>query len=156
MCGIVGIASRHPVTDREWLSIGCAAMAHRGPDDSGSWWSSNGNVGLAHRRLAIIDLSPGGHQPMHDEANHLSIVFNGEIYNYVDLRDILKAKGHKFQTQSDTEVVLAAYSEWGLECLSQLNGMFAIALYDEKKRRLFLARDRAGEKPLFYSVTGSE
>src|SRR5438045_826124 len=112
MCGIVGIASRHPVTDREWLSIGCTAMAHRGPDGSGSWWSRSGDVGLAHRRLAIIDLSPGGHQPMHDETNHLHIVFNGEIYNYLDLRDILKAKGHKFRTQSDTEVVLAAYSEW--------------------------------------------
>jgi asparagine synthase (glutamine-hydrolysing) len=156
MCGIAGIASRRRVTDRQWLNAGCAAMAHRGPDDSGVWWSPNGNVGLGHRRLAIIDLSPGGHQPMHDQANHLSMVFNGEIYNYVDLRDILKAKGHKFQTQSDTEVVLAAYAEWGLECLSHLNGMFAIALYDAKKGLLFLARDRAGEKPLFYSATGSE
>jgi asparagine synthase (glutamine-hydrolysing) len=156
MCGIIGIASRHPILNREWLDTGCSAMAHRGPDDSGCWWSADGNVGLAQRRLAIIDLSPGGHQPMHHEANHLSIVFNGEIYNYLDLRDILKAKGHTFRTQSDTEVVLAAYSEWGLECLSHLNGMFAIALYDSKNKRLFLARDRAGEKPLFYSVTGDE
>jgi asparagine synthase (glutamine-hydrolysing) len=156
MCGIVGVASRHPLLNREWLNTGCTAMAHRGPDDSGSWWSAGRNVGLAHRRLAIIDLSPGGHQPMHDEAMNLSIVFNGEIYNYVDLRDILKAKGHKFRTQSDTEVVLAAYSEWGPECLSHLNGMFAIALYDEKRKLLFLARDRAGEKPLFYSVAGNE
>jgi asparagine synthase (glutamine-hydrolysing) len=156
MCGIIGVASRHPILNREWLDTGCTAMAHRGPDDSGSWWSADGNVGLAQRRLAIIDLSPGGHQPMHHEADHLSIVFNGEIYNYLDLRDILKAKGHKFRTQSDTEVVLAAYSEWGLECLSHLNGMFAIALYDAKNKRLLLARDRAGEKPLFYSVTGNE
>jgi asparagine synthase (glutamine-hydrolysing) len=131
-------------------------MAHRGPDDSGSWWSASGNVGLAQRRLAIIDLSPGGHQPMHDETNRLSIVFNGEIYNYLDLRDLLAAKGHKFRTQSDTEVVLAAYHEWGTDCLAHLNGMFAIALYDAATNVLFLARDRAGEKPLFYSVTGDE
>jgi asparagine synthase (glutamine-hydrolysing) len=131
-------------------------MAHRGPDDSGSWWSASGNVGLAQRRLAIIDLSPGGHQPMHDETNRLSIVFNGEIYNYLDLREQLAAKGHKFRTQSDTEVVLAAYHEWGTDCLAHLNGMFAIALYDAATNVLFLARDRAGEKPLFYSVTGDE
>jgi asparagine synthase (glutamine-hydrolysing) len=152
MCGIVGVASRHPATDREWLGVGCAAMVHRGPDDSGLWWSANGNVGLAQTRLAIIDLSPGGHQPMHDEANRLSIVFNGEIYNYLDLREQLAAKGHKFHSQSDTEVVLAAYHEWGTECLAHLNGMFAIALYDGSSDRLFLARDRAGEKPLFYSA----
>ncbi|MET3908974.1 asparagine synthase (glutamine-hydrolyzing) [Bradyrhizobium sp. S3.3.6] len=156
MCGIVGIASQRPVTDRKWLDVGCAAMMHRGPDDGGSWWSAKGNVGLAQRRLAIIDLSPGGHQPMHSDANHLSIVFNGEIYNYLDLRDLLKAKGHVFVTQSDTEVVLAAYAEWGTDCLAHLNGMFAIALYDHDKKLLFLARDRAGEKPLFYSVAGSE
>lgn len=156
MCGIIGVASRYPFANREWLDAGCTAMAHRGPDDSGSWWSANGNVGLAQRRLAIIDLSPGGHQPMHHEGNRLSIVFNGEIYNYLDLRDLLKAKGHKFVTQSDTEVVLAAYSEWGTDCLSHLNGMFAIALYDDSKKLLFLARDRAGEKPLFYAPTGNE
>jgi asparagine synthase (glutamine-hydrolysing) len=152
MCGIVGVASRHATTDREWLSVGCAAMVHRGPDDDGIWWSANGNVGLAQTRLAIIDLSPGGHQPMHDQANRLSIVFNGEIYNYLDLREQLAAKGHKFHTQSDTEVVLAAYHEWGTDCLAHLNGMFAIALYDGSRNLLFLARDRAGEKPLFYSA----
>lgn len=156
MCGIIGVASTSPVPNRQWLEAGCAAMAHRGPDDSGSWWSANGKVGLAQRRLAIIDLSPGGHQPMHHEASRLSIVFNGEIYNYLDLRDLLKAKGHKFHTQSDTEVVLAAYSEWGTDCLTHLNGMFAIALYDERKETLFIARDRCGEKPLFYSATSRE
>jgi asparagine synthase (glutamine-hydrolysing) len=156
MCGIIGVASRHSLSNRGWLKAGCTAMAHRGPDDSGSWWSANGNVGLAQRRLAIIDLSPGGHQPMHHEDDRLSIVFNGEIYNYLDLRDQLKAKGHRFVTQSDTEVILAAYSEWGTDCLAHLNGMFAIALYDDSKKILFLARDRAGEKPLFYSATSSE
>jgi asparagine synthase (glutamine-hydrolysing) len=156
MCGIIGVASRYPFSNREWLDAGCTAMAHRGPDDSGSWWSATGNVGLAQRRLAIIDLSPGGHQPMHHEGRRLSVVFNGEIYNYLDLRDELKAKGHKFVTQSDTEVVLAAYSEWGTDCLSHLNGMFAIALYDDSRKLLFLARDRGGEKPLFYAATGNE
>ncbi|MET4119763.1 asparagine synthase (glutamine-hydrolyzing) [Bradyrhizobium sp. JR1.5] len=156
MCGIIGVASRRPLASREWLDAGCAAMAHRGPDDGGSWWSAKGNVGLAQRRLAIIDLSPGGHQPMHYAANRLTIVFNGEIYNYLDLRDLLRSKGHKFTTQSDTEVVLAAYSEWGTDCLSHLNGMFALALYDDDKKRLFLARDRAGEKPMFYAVKDSE
>jgi asparagine synthase (glutamine-hydrolysing) len=133
MCGIIGVASRRALACREWLDAGCAAMAHRGPDDSGSWWSANGNVGLAQRRLAIIDLSPGGHQPMHYATNRLTIVFNGEIYNYLDLRDHLRSKGHKFATQSDTEVVLAAYSEWGTDCLSHLNGMFALALYDDER-----------------------
>ncbi|HEV7876764.1 asparagine synthase (glutamine-hydrolyzing) [Bradyrhizobium sp.] len=152
MCGIVGVASRQAITDREWLGAGCAAMAHRGPDDNGIWWSPNGTVGLAQTRLAIIDLSPGGHQPMHDETNRLSIVFNGEIYNYLDLRPQLMALGHKFHTESDTEVVLAAYHQWGTDCLAHLNGMFALALYDGKRNLLFLARDRAGEKPMFYST----
>lgn len=156
MCGIIGVASQRRVMDRKWLDAGCAAMMHRGPDDGGSWWSAEGNVGLAQRRLAIIDLSPGGHQPMHREANGLSIVFNGEIYNYRDLRDLLKAKGYKFYTQSDTEVVLAAYAEWGTDCLAHLNGMFAIALYDAHSQLLFLARDRAGEKPLFYAKIRDE
>src|SRR4051795_3675170 len=156
MCAIIGVASRRTLTSREWLALGSATMAHRGPDDSGIWWSSEGTVGLAQRRLALIDLSPGGHQPMRHEDNQLTIVFNGEIYNYLELRDLLKAKGHEFRTESDTEVVLAAYSELGVECLSHLNGMFAIALYDERNRQLFLARDRVGEKPLFYSANSNE
>jgi asparagine synthase (glutamine-hydrolysing) len=139
-----------------WLDAGCNAMQHRGPDDAGSWWSANRTVGLAQRRLAIIDLSPGGHQPMHDEAHSLTIVFNGEIYNYLELRSLLMSKGHRFRTQSDTEVILAAYHEWGTDCLAHLNGMFAIALYDQRSNLLFLARDRAGEKPLFYSLINSE
>jgi asparagine synthase (glutamine-hydrolysing) len=156
MCGIIGVASRSPVTNPAWLDAGRDAMQHRGPDDSGSWWSANRTVGLAQRRLAIIDLSPGGHQPMQDEAGSLTIVFNGEIYNYLELRSLLMSKGHRFRTQSDTEVILAAYREWGTDCLAHLNGMFAIALYDERSNVLLLARDRAGEKPLFYSVTDGE
>ncbi len=125
-------------------------MTHRGPDDAGEWWSDDGRVGLAQRRLSIIDLSSAGHQPMHDASGMLSIVFNGEIYNFVNLRDDLAAKGYSFQSHSDTEVILAAYREWGTQCLLRFNGMFAFALYDARKQTVFLARDRAGEKPLFY------
>lgn len=150
MCGITGIASQVPVSDRAWLTAGRDAMRHRGPDDAGEWWSEDCRLGFGHRRLAIIDLSPAGHQPMHDLQGDLCIVFNGEIYNFADLRLELEAKGHAFRSQSDTEVILAAYREWGTECLSRLNGMFAFAIYDGRKRQLFMARDRAGEKPLFY------
>jgi asparagine synthase (glutamine-hydrolysing) len=129
-------------------------MAHRGPDDAGEWWSADRRVGLGHRRLAIIDLTPSGHQPMHDVAGELCIVFNGEIYNFADLRRELAAKGHSFRSHSDTEVILCAYREWGTNCVSRFNGMFAFALYDARQALLFMARDRAGEKPLFYTVSG--
>jgi asparagine synthase (glutamine-hydrolysing) len=125
-------------------------MTHRGPDDAGEWWSSDGRVGLAHRRLSIIDLSPAGHQPMHDASGVLSIVFNGEIYNFAELRAQLIALGHSFRSHSDTEVILFAYRQWGTDCLARLNGMFAFALFDARQQTVFLARDRAGEKPLFY------
>ena len=153
MCGIVGTAAKAPVAQRAWLAAGRDAMTHRGPDDAGEWWSDDGRVGLAHRRLSIIDLSPAGHQPMHDATGALSIVFNGEIYNFAELREELAAKGHAFRSHSDTEVILAAYREWGANCLSHLNGMFAFALYDARRQTVFLARDRAGEKPLFYHHT---
>ncbi len=130
-------------------------MMHRGPDDSGSWWLAEGHIGLAQRRLAIIDLSPGGHQPMHYKGNRLSVVFNGEI-TYVDLRDQLKAKGHQFSSQSDTESPAGATADC-VDCLAHLNGMFAIALYGIMRRRFcLLARDRAGEKPLFDAVTADQ
>jgi asparagine synthase (glutamine-hydrolysing) len=150
MCGIVGIVSNSPQAQRAWLAIGRDAMTHRGPDDAGEWWSGDGRVGLAQRRLAIIDLSPAGHQPMHDASGTLSIVFNGEIYNFTDLREELIAKGHSFRSHSDTEVVLAAYREWGTDCLVRFNGMFAFALFDARQHTVLIARDRAGEKPLFY------
>ncbi|SRR6266571_1573952 len=156
MCGIVGFVSNHPIVDRAWLTVGRDALHHRGPDGAGVWWSSDGRAGLAHRRLAVIDLSPGGHQPMSDASGHLCITFNGEIYNYRDLRRELEAHGHSFRTASDTEVLLEAYRAWGTDCLSRLNGMYAFALYDSTSRRLFLARDRAGEKPLFYSYTAGK
>ena len=156
MCGIVGIAGHQAADNREWLAIARDSMQHRGPDDKGEWWSDDRCVGLGHRRLAIVDLSQAGHQPMSDPMDELSIVFNGEIYNFVDLRAELMQKGHIFRSHSDTEVILAAYREWGSDCLSRFNGMFAFALYDSRQRQLFIARDRAGEKPLFYSAHGGQ
>lgn len=152
MCGINGVVSRHPIVDGAWLVNGRDAMIHRGPDDFGSWWSEDKRVGLAQRRLSIIDLSDAGHQPMLDRGGRFAIVFNGEIYNYPDLREELIAKGHFFYSNSDTEVLLAAYLEWGKECLSKLGGMFAFCIYDKREQKVFVARDRAGEKPLFYRL----
>lgn len=150
MCGIIGIASRSPVADQELLLTQRDLLTHRGPDEAGVWWSDDRTVGFAHRRLAIIDLSPGGHQPMSACGGQIQIIYNGEIYNYRELRAELEGSGYRFQTRSDTEVILAAYQTWGTECVSRLNGMFAFALYDRSRHRVFLARDRAGEKPLFY------
>jgi asparagine synthase (glutamine-hydrolysing) len=152
MCGIIGIASTIPVTDRDWLVRGRDAMRHRGPDGCGEFWSPDGRVGLGHRRLAVIDLSAAGQQPMTDPSGTLKIVYNGEIYNFTDLRAQLANIGHVFRTHTDTEVILAAYREWGVACLERLNGMFAFALYDAAQDWLFMARDRAGEKPLFYAL----
>ena len=151
MCGIIGIASRSPIRDQEWLRDGRDAMAHRGPDDADNWWSTDGRVGLGHRRLAIIDLSPAGHQPMQDSTG-LTVVLNGEIYNFQEVRRELQDKGHDFHSHSDTEVILSAYREWGTDCVSRFLGMFSFALYDSRRQTLFMARDRAGEKPLFYAV----
>jgi asparagine synthase (glutamine-hydrolysing) len=152
MCGLVGIASICSVVSRSWLVAGRDSMMHRGPDDAGEWWSGDGRVGLAHRRLSILDLTPAGHQPMRDEQRGLAIVFNGEIYNFRELRAELEKYGYGFRSSSDTEVLLAAYDAWGTDCLSRLNGMFAFALYDARRQTVFLARDRAGEKPLFYHL----
>lgn len=150
MCGILGLVSSH-LPDESILIAMRDALSHRGPDDSGLWFSDDNKVCLSQRRLAIIDLSPDGHQPMTDGVN--SITFNGEIYNYLDLRTELRSKGHVFYTASDTEVILAAYREWGSECVLRLNGMFAFGLYDRRRGELFIARDRAGEKPLYYWLT---
>lgn len=153
MCGIIGVASRTPIATREALENGRDAFCHRGPDAAGTWWSEDNRVGLGHRRLAIIDLSERGRQPMADTRDDYRIVFNGEIYNFQAVRETLAARGHVFQSRSDTEVVLEAYREWGTDCLSHLHGMFALALFDRATHTLFLARDRAGEKPLFYRRT---
>jgi asparagine synthase (glutamine-hydrolysing) len=124
-------------------------MIHRGPNDAGEWWSEDGRVGLGHRRLSILDLSLAGHQPMRFKEKGLAIVFNGEIYNYQDIRREL-SEGNQWKGNSDTEVLLAAYAKWGTDCLRHLNGMFAFAIYDEQTKQLFIARDRAGKKPLYY------
>lgn len=153
MCGIAGIVSRVPFNDRDLLVSMRDTMFHRGPDDAGSWWSDDRRIGFAHRRLAIIDLSPAGRQPMRNADGTVWITFNGEVYNYRELRDELTRRGHRFRTSSDTEVILEAYRAWGVNCLSYLDGMFALALYDSSARHILLARDRAGEKPLFYRQT---
>ncbi|HMA40290.1 MAG TPA: asparagine synthase (glutamine-hydrolyzing) [Gemmatimonadales bacterium] len=152
MCGIVGIASRAPVGERDVLAVMRDTMRHRGPDDAGLWWSPDGRVGLGHRRLAVIDVSPAGRQPMVDPHSRVCITFNGEIYNYRELRRELCASGGCFRSSSDTEVILRAYLRWGDECLSRLRGMFAFALWDSQRQSLLLARDRCGEKPLFYWI----
>ena len=130
MCGIVGKISftQAEVSPEDIQSMG-QALSHRGPDDSGVFLSSDKKVGLGHRRLAIIDLSPKGHQPMAFQSRY-HIVFNGEIYNFQELRSDLEKRGHQFQTESDTEVLLALYAEYGKDCVQHLRGMFAFALYD--------------------------
>jgi asparagine synthase (glutamine-hydrolysing) len=125
------------------------SLAHRGPDDAGLWASAADGVTLASRRLAILDLSPRGHMPMHDTSGNLTVVFNGEIYNFLELRRVLQ-KIYSFQSHSDTEVLLAAYSAWGPDFLHLLDGMFAFAIWDSKEHSLFAARDRFGEKPFYY------
>ncbi|MBH9538235.1 XrtA/PEP-CTERM system amidotransferase [Novosphingopyxis sp. YJ-S2-01] len=151
MCGIAGIfhiGTAKPV-DPARVRTMTDAISHRGPDGSGVWTAPG--VGLGHRRLSIIDLE-GSLQPMGYADGRFQIVFNGEIYNFQALRSELEAKGHVFATEGDTEVILAAYAQWGEACLSRLNGMFAFAIYDQADRRLFLARDRLGVKPLFYAA----
>ncbi|HEU5310859.1 MAG TPA: asparagine synthetase B, partial [Candidatus Eisenbacteria bacterium] len=154
MCGIAGVIEFANPADLSPSALERMAgvLRHRGPDDQGFYVS--GGTGLAHRRLSIIDLSPGGHQPKLSEDGLASVVFNGEIYNFPELRAELEAKGERFETRSDTEVLLKAYRVWGEDCLSRLNGMFAFAIWDSKRRILFAARDRLGKKPFFYYEDG--
>jgi len=156
MCGIVGLISRAPVEDRTILERMRDSMRHRGPDGKGAWWSENGCVGLGHRRLAIIDLSDHAAQPMRDASRRYTIVFNGEIYNYIEIRKQLESEGIFLRSNSDTEALLEGFAFWGPAVLSRLNGMFAFAIYDGVKKEVFLARDRAGEKPLYYAEVEGE
>ncbi len=157
MCGIAGIfsygAARQRVDEGELVAIR-DQMASRGPDGCGMWLSADGQVGLAHRRLALVDLSPTGLQPMHARESGLSIVFNGEIYNYRELRAELAGRGHRFQSTSDTEVLLYLYAEQGERMVERLRGMFAFGIWDGGRRSLFLARDPLGIKPLYYADNG--
>src|SRR6516165_3908172 len=146
MCGIVGFIGFGSRQDLEAMT---AALSHRGPDGSGLWVSPDAPVFLGHRRLSIVDLE-GGAQPMWDAAGEIGVVYNGEIYNHLELRRALEAVGHGFRTShSDTEVLIHGYRQWGEDLPARLNGMFAFAIYDRVRRRLFLARDRFGEKPLY-------
>src|SRR4051812_48380874 len=154
MCGITGrfnYDSLQPV-DRDVLVAMTDAVVHRGPDAAGYYHAPG--IGLGHRRLSIIDLSTGD-QPLANEDHTVQVVFNGEIYNFAALRDELIAHGHRFRTESDTEVIVHAYEQWGARAVDRFRGMFAFALWDEPKRRLVLVRDRIGVKPLYYAVTPS-
>lgn len=156
MCGILGIATTDKIHHTEGLQAGLSKMKHRGPDASGVWMSSSQKVVLGHNRLAIVDLTTHGNQPMHDGSQKIHITFNGEIYNYKALKSELELSGAVFHSQTDTEVILEAYKRWGTDCLARLEGMFAFGLFDEAQEMLFLARDRAGEKPLYYSYAQGE
>jgi asparagine synthase (glutamine-hydrolysing) len=158
MCGITGFLTSAAETELEVKMI-VARMAdqlvHRGPDDSGVWVDRQAGVALGHRRLSILDLSPDGHQPMHSASGRYVIVFNGEVYNFEQLRSTLESEGRRFRGHSDTEVMLAAIEQWGVDkALPHFNGMFAFAVWDRRERQLHLVRDRLGEKPLYYGWMG--
>jgi len=166
MCGIAGFIIKNSRLNKEEaeniLKEMCRSIRHRGPDDHGTYLFGFGNqnrkfkIGFGHNRLSIIDLTSAGHQPMSNEDNSIWLVYNGEIYNFLELRDYLFKKGHVFHSNSDTEVIIHGYEEWGEDCVNKFNGMFAFALWDEKKEVLMLARDRIGKKPLYYSVVDDD
>ena len=150
MCGLVGIfdtVDRRPI-DRDLLVAMNDSLSHRGPDGDGFYVADG--IGLGHRRLSIIDLA-GGHQPLFNEDHTVAVVYNGEIYNFKELAQQLRARGHQFRTMCDTEVVVHAWEEWGPDCVTHFRGMFAFALWDSKSETLFLGRDRLGIKPLYYA-----
>jgi asparagine synthase (glutamine-hydrolysing) len=153
MCGIVGKYNLNQESvSPELIKRMCDKLIHRGPDDSGIY--VDGNVGLGHRRLSIIDLSESGHQPMSSQDKSIWITFNGEIYNFQELRKDLISKGYSFKSHTDTEVIIYLYQEYKEKCLDYIRGMFAFAIWDKNEERLFLARDRIGKKPLFYFNDG--
>lgn len=148
MCGIAGTVSWDAMPDEAGVRDLVQRLRHRGPDDSGSWRSPDGRCALGHARLSIIDLSPAGHQPMVDRLTGNAIVFNGEIYNFQERRKECEARGSRFHSHSDTEVILALYRRYGAECVRYLQGMFAFAIWDARELILLLARDRVGKKLL--------
>lgn len=160
MCGIVGVVNFHRRISGEELIFSRDKLAHRGPDGFGVWVSECGRVGLGHRRLSVIDLSENSHQPMRSQDGRFTLVFNGEIYNFAQIRFELESLGHRFLSTGDSEVLLVAYFLWGEACLSRLNGMFAFAIHDKGSSTvapsLFFARDRSGEKPFYFSHSFDE
>jgi asparagine synthase (glutamine-hydrolysing) len=158
MCGIAGIVSSAGQIEPSLLEAMCHALGHRGPDDAGAYIEQGQplSVGLGARRLSIIDLREAGHQPMSNEAGDVWLAYNGELYNHRDLRRELEARGHRYRSRTDTETVIHAFEEYGVDCLSHFNGMFAFALYDRRRRCVLLARDRMGIKPLYYCWDGQE
>jgi len=153
MCGIAGIYAQDGTVEKDMLSRMSSAIAHRGPDGEGFYYDEK--IGLAHRRLSIIDITENAAQPMKNISSDIVLVYNGEIYNYIELKSELKDKGHTFRSESDTEVIIHAYEEWGFECLNRFNGMWAFALYDRREDLLFCSRDRFGVKPFYYSSSGN-
>ncbi|AGP78720.1 asparagine synthase [Alteromonas mediterranea 615] len=150
MCGIIGTLNFRGAVLANKLEEMRDTMPYRGPDDNGVWISEDGLCGLGHLRLSILDPTPAGHQPRIESSGRFVISYNGEVYNYIEIREELEAKGYTFETGTDTEVILSAYVEWGQACLQRFNGMFAIAIFDNETKSLFLARDRLGIKPLYY------
>jgi len=154
MCGIAGIVGSELLgtEDRQRLPRMRDVIAHRGPDDAGEYHDEH--AALGHRRLSIVDLA-AGHQPLSNENGSVWIVFNGEIYNHADVRPELESAGHVYRTRSDTETIVHAYEQWGDGCVEHLRGMFAFAIWDAPRRRLLLARDRLGVKPLYWAQAGN-
>jgi asparagine synthase (glutamine-hydrolysing) len=152
MCAIAGYVSYRLEPCADAVQSLVNEVCHRGPDDQGIWASPSRRCVLGHARLSIIDLSPLGRQPMVDPETGNYIVFNGEIYNFLSLRSECEAQGDKFRTRTDTEVILALYRRYGVDCLHYLRGMFAFAIWEERNERLFVARDRVGKKPLIYAL----
>src|SRR3989344_5815073 len=144
MCGIIGFNWM----DKKLAESMASSISHRGPDDSGTYTGTG--ISLGHRRLSILDLSKNGHQPMFNKSKSIAIVFNGEIWNYPSLKNHLESKGYKFKSTSDTEAIIYGYEEYGEKIFSILDGMFAIAIWDRKNRKLVIARDKMGKKPLYY------
>ena len=152
MCGISGFIDFNKTITRDQLANACDSIKHRGPDDGdvAFFESNDANIGLGHRRLAILDLSPLGHQPMYSDDKSIVIIFNGEIYNFKEIRTELEKKGHHFLSNSDTEVIIKAYQQYGTDCISSFIGMFSIVIYDTNLQKIFFIRDRTGVKPLYY------
>jgi asparagine synthase (glutamine-hydrolysing) len=153
MCGLCGVVAFDRPADRRAVETMLDALAHRGPDGRGVFADDENGVCLGHLRLAIIDLSDAGLEPFSSADGAQQLVFNGEIYNYLELREELRAKGHRFRSETDTEVILAGYREWGDRCVERFNGMWAFAIWDRARRALFCSRDRLGIKPFYYRVT---